>query len=192
VGGSSGAPHNGRPLDSKLDPYKPSLEQRFQEGCETAAVLWREIQAQGFEGSASLVPKLITPLWRMSAIPTIVQVKREPPYSLPDLVLCVLRRPAERTGEQQAVVARLRQVDQTIQTACDLSETFAAMVRDRQPQQLDPWLDQAESSTLPEFRPFVRGLRRDAVAVRNALELPYSNGITEGQIHRLKLVKRAM
>ena len=37
---------------------------------------------------------------------------------------------------------------------------------------------------------FARGLQEDLAAVKAGLTLAWSNGVTEGQIHRLKLVKR--
>lgn len=54
---------------------------------------------------------------------------------------------------------------------------------------LDPWLSKAEDSLLSAF---ARGLRKDQAAVSAALSQPWSNGQTEGQINRLKLLKRQM
>ena len=51
------------------------------------------------------------------------------------------------------------------------------------------WLEAAERSP---YAPFVRSLRRDQDAIAAALQLPWSNGMVEGQIHRLKLIKRQM
>ena len=61
----------------------------------------------------------------------------------------------------------------------------------RQVRNLDPWIGAAAASGLREIRRFALGLRQDA-AVRAALEHPWSQGQTEGQVTRLKLVKRQM
>jgi transposase len=66
------------------------------------------------------------------------------------------------------------------------------MVRERQHDHLEDWLEQAEPSELSAFHTFVSGLRRDVGAVAAALKLPYSNGVTEGHVHRLKIIKRSM
>lgn len=66
------------------------------------------------------------------------------------------------------------------------------MVRDRLPGELDVWLREAEESKIPELKRFATSLRGDYVAVKAALELPLSNGQVEGQVNRLKLIKRQM
>ncbi|EHP91380.1 transposase of ISMdi2, ISL3 family [Methylorubrum extorquens DSM 13060] len=39
---------------------------------------------------------------------------------------------------------------------------------------------------------FVTGLRQDEAAVRVAIVEPWSNGLVEGQVIRLKMIKRSM
>ena len=74
-----------------------------------------------------------------------------------------------------------------------LALQFIAMIRDRQPANLDAWLSAATAADSPrDFQGFARGLQTDLAAVRAALELPWSNGQTEGHIHRLKALKRQM
>ena len=62
-----------------------------------------------------------------------------------------------------------------------------AMVRAHAADALTPWLTDAESS---ELHGFAAGLRLDEAAVQAALTLPWSSGQVEGQVTRLKLVKR--
>jgi transposase len=57
---------------------------------------------------------------------------------------------------------------------------------------LSAWLERADASGVPEVRSFAAGLRRDRAAVDAALTLAWSNGQTEGQINRLKVLKRQM
>lgn len=113
-------------------------------------------------------------------------------HSIPDLVFDVLRREAERTPEEDQLVAELRGIPGPIGQSCRLSQEFAQMVRERQEAALDHWLAAAEASELREWRTFAHGIRRDEAAVRAALTEPWSQGPVEGHIHRLKLVKRAM
>ncbi|HEX4204490.1 MAG TPA: transposase [Ktedonobacteraceae bacterium] len=60
------------------------------------------------------------------------------------------------------------------------------------PQHLETWLKAAETSYLPEFESFASGVRQDQDAILAGLTLPWSSGQTEGQITRLKLLKRSM
>jgi transposase len=89
-------------------------------------------------------------------------------------------------------LARLPAQSSTLGEAVALAQDFAALVRQRQPAQLEPWLNRAAQSTLPPFRRFAKGLRADLAAVQAAVTLPWSQGPTEGQINRLKLLKRQM
>ncbi|MGH7869538.1 MAG: transposase [Candidatus Dormibacteraceae bacterium] len=71
-----------------------------------------------------------------------------------------------------------------------LVQTFALMLRKRQGERLETWLEQVRTSQIPELLRFAKGIERDQGAVQAALTLPYSNGVVEGHVHRLKLIKR--
>ena len=64
------------------------------------------------------------------------------------------------------------------------------MVRARKGGQLDTWLDSLLQSPLKDLHSFAKGIRSDIEAVEAGLILPWSNGQTEGQMTRLKLLKR--
>jgi transposase len=64
------------------------------------------------------------------------------------------------------------------------------MLRTRTGEKLDPWLAQVQESQIPELRSFVAGVERDKAAVKAGLTLPQSNGLVEGKLHKLKLIKR--
>jgi transposase len=73
-----------------------------------------------------------------------------------------------------------------------LVRPFVAMLAERRVEDLESWLRQAAHSQLPELKRFARGLRRDETAVQAAFSSDLSNGQTEGQVLRLKLIKRSM
>ena len=66
------------------------------------------------------------------------------------------------------------------------------MIRERQSEALLPWLENATKSGMESLKQFAKGIKQDIAAVTNALLLPWSNGQTEGQVNRLKLIKRQM
>jgi transposase len=66
------------------------------------------------------------------------------------------------------------------------------MVRQRKSEQLRPWMEEAIQSGIPELKSFVAGIERDYDAVKEALHLPWSQGITEGKVNKLKTIKRGM
>ena len=66
------------------------------------------------------------------------------------------------------------------------------MVRERIADGFEDWLHRAEKGIVPGMKNFAIGLRRDYEAVKMALSQPWSNGQVEGQVNRLKLIKRQM
>lgn len=73
-----------------------------------------------------------------------------------------------------------------------LARAFVALLRARDATALVPWLARAEASDVREFRDFAAGLHRDQAAIAAALTEPWSSGQVEGQVNRLKLLKRGM
>ena len=79
-----------------------------------------------------------------------------------------------------------------VKRAYQLAQGFSRMVRERQPEMLDGWLEEASKSDSPELRGFAESLCSDYGGVLAALCERWSNGQVEGQIYRLKLLKRQM
>jgi len=73
-----------------------------------------------------------------------------------------------------------------------LIQRFFRMVRNRHAELLDSWLEECLSSGVPDLQTFAEGLKREYAALKAALTFPYSNGPVEGQINKLKYVKRSM
>jgi len=102
----------------------------------------------------------------------------------------LLGDPADLDAEEDAYRARLRVLCPTIAHAQDLIHGFLRLLRERDQAALDPWLDAAAASQIPEMCSFAAGLRRDYAAVEAALSTEWNNGQVEGQVNRLKLLKR--
>ena len=79
-----------------------------------------------------------------------------------------------------------------VQTVYALLHAFLKMVRERKHQELRSWMEQAIRSGIPELGSFVAGIERDYDAVHAALRLPWSQGVTEGKVNKLKTLKRVM
>ena len=104
----------------------------------------------------------------------------------------VVRHAGQRTKDDAQQLAQLRAQHAEVAEAIDLAQDFAQLVRQRQPQALDPWLARAAKRAVGAFPRFAKGLRDDYDAVKAGVTLPWSNGPVEGQITRLKLLKRQM
>lgn len=119
---------------------------------------------------------------------------RPPPVRLPSArqVTWMLMRPERLSDEQQSIVEKLCQLFPAIETAKEMAQEFIRIVLERLLERFNWWLRAATQSRLKEFVSFARGLSEDYEAVKNALFYEWSNGQLEGQVNRLKLIKRMM
>ena len=104
----------------------------------------------------------------------------------------VLRRAEQRSVAEQELLTAVRTACPEVERACARGEQFLVLVRERNPEALPPWLTAAASCGLTDLERFATGWERDQEAVHAALILPDSHGQPEGQITRLKLIKRSM
>jgi transposase len=186
---------------SRLDPYKPYLLERWNAGCRNAIKLLDEIEVQGFGGKRSIVRAYLTQLRKAQGLPPrsrnlfgsgISHDPAQQPPTLHNLTWSIIRCPEKREHNEQQDLERLAQVHGDLDQMLTLAQDFAALLRERRGDELDDWLRRAHSSGIPALRRFAASLRQDYAAVKAAAVLPYSNGPTEGNINRLKLLKRQM
>jgi len=104
----------------------------------------------------------------------------------------LLLRPRELTDEEKQTVELLCRLSPEVRRAQELALSFIGLIKERRADELRAWLISAQRSEVAEFAAFSNGLTSDLPAVRAALEYEWSNGQVEGQVHRLKLVKRQM
>jgi transposase len=185
---------------SILDPYKAYLFERWHAGYRSAKKLYHEVQAQGFPGKYSIVAAYtsrfrppqgrITRHRRSGSPATIVEVDK--PLTPSRATWLVMRREAKLNDDEKQQLARLQAQEGAIAEAITLTQDFAALVRQRQPGQFETWLERATASGLQAFKSFANGLRADYEAVKAGVSLMWSTGPVEGQINRLKMLKRQM
>jgi transposase len=184
---------------SPLTPFAEYLTSRWAEGCHNGMQLWREVCEQGYAGPRYRIWEVVQRL--RDGLPVIADSGNESrqtpsprprPPSPRQVAGIFLRRPTDRTAEEQQVLAQVIERCPDARVAYDLSERFLSLMRQRQATSLDAWLTDATQSGLPEFQRLASGLLTDQAAVVAAASLPYSNGQTEGQVNKLKVLKRQM
>jgi transposase len=191
--------HYGRSI---LNPYQAYLLERWNAGCHTAIQLFQEIQARGYTGSYRRVTAYVSRIRQAQGIPPRRQGRRQtlpvvaepasPPLTPRRATWLVLRRAEQRTEAEAQQLVQMRAQSAEIAEAVDLAQDFATLVRQRQPAQLDLWLERAAASALEAVQRFARSLRDDYAAVKAGVTLPWSSGPVEGHINRLKMLKRQM
>jgi transposase len=180
-----------------LAPWEPYLLKRWEEGCHTATRLWREIREMGFAYSVTCVQRFCVRLRLEGASPRTLQRERSPYTSVRgpsarEVASLFVQWAERRTTEQVAYLEALCQSEPLLLRAYTLTQDFLTLVRERHGARLDAWLEAAGASTIRALERFALSLREDYAAVKAGLTRPESNGQTEGQINRLKLIKRAM
>jgi transposase len=166
-----------------LEPHLAWLDAEWAAGCRNGAELW--ISA-GFRGSLRVVAEWSTRRRRAESA-GCETVRKPPPARV--LSRLLLSERDHLTKGDAITVARIERGVPVLVSARELVERFHQMVRDRDPAALPAWITDAASSVLASFG---KGIVADRSAVAAAMSQPWSNGQTEGQITKLKLVKRQM
>lgn len=187
---------------SSMDPWRDWIIERWNRGQRNGRQTLRDLRAKDFTGNYATVLRYLNRLRdaQQGAAPHRLRISPGLPLvATPKQVLTprtaawtVLRPPDRRGSEAEALLARLREAAPILATAVTLAEEFAALVRGRKPERLDPWLQRAQDSAVPPLQRFARRMSSDYDAVRAAVTLAWSNGQVEGQINRLKTIKRQM
>jgi transposase len=188
-----------------IDVYKTYLAQRWQQGCHNGLQLEKELRAKGYKGSRRGIYYYLETLKASAgsqvsrhSVPALDQQTAPVPFnplltiSAPRATWLFFRRKEDLKAEEQDLIRQLRQASSQIETVYQLVEKFLHMVRERTGEQLDAWLGAVEATHLEAFQSFVTGIQQDKDAVLAGLTLPWSNGPLEGNVNRLKLIKKSM
>jgi transposase len=183
-------------------PYLPFLRERWEAGCHNGRQLFREANARGYSGSPAQLER-VTTQWRKQ-LPPSPPASKEPPH--PTSVTAPKRQrlssqraswlfvlPKEKlTADQQRQLDQMCQASEDLSTAYALSQDFLGMLKERRAQELKGWISAAKSSHVTELKSFAKSVQQDYAAIYAACSLPWSQGQVEGQINRLKCLKRQM
>jgi transposase len=181
----------------KLDPFKPWINQRWNEGLTSAAALHAEMAVtQGWTGSVQAVERYVRQFrgadGRSRAGRNPLQAPpAAPPPKTREVTRWLLTHPDNLDPAGQA---RLDAATAQCPHLGDLARHVRAFAKimslRRGDAELEGWLAGAEASDLPQLRSFARGIRRDQQAVTAGLSLPYSSAALEGNVNKIKLIKR--
>ena len=182
-----------------IDPYMPLLKQRVDEGRDNVQQLWREIQALGFTGSHDMVRLQVRRLRRACGCRCATgpqPISKPPRVNRPSarrIAWLALGHVPKPSTEDMALLKEIYQRWPQLQETAELAREFARILKGHDADALETWTQLAEEpSILEEVRRFAQTLRQDWAAVVQAAKQPWSQGQVEGQINRLKLVKRQM
>jgi hypothetical protein len=187
----------GRWTPTQLDGFAASIDDWVKGGGHNAAELYRNLAGRGCRASYDAVRRYLARHLGSTGRPGPRVGPLKPPAPPPSpsarkLSFEFIRRPEDRTAEEQGRLERLRAGDVGLREGLDLAAEFAAQIRKSGTQTFADWLAAVAASGCAELRSFAAGLCQDEAAVSAALTEPWSNGPVEGHVNRLKTIKRQM
>ena len=183
---------------SLLDPYIDYLEKRLREDCWNAGQLWREVRARGYPGGTKMVSRYVTAR-RVKSPPPSSSAGMEPETRMPlpipsveQVSWWIVLEPGKLKPDEKKFLESLSQVSGQAEELLRLSRELVEIIKRKDGDGLTVWLNRAQNSEVKELRGFAFGITKDEAAVRQAVTSRWSNGQTEGQVNRLKTIKRQM
>src|SRR5262245_754129 len=175
---------------SQLDEFDAYLRERWASGCQSAGQLYRELCEKGYTGSDVTVRRHVQ-LWREKDVKPLPPAPKKISVPGPRSCVWLLLKKGEKLTEEECLAR------QTVLDACpaiaqglELIEAFRKAICSRSEKKFDAWMDAVTKSQIPEFENFVKVLQKDEAVVRAAVSSEWSNGQNEGQVNRLKMLKR--
>ena len=172
-----------------VDVHAPYLERRLAEGCRNASLLWRELKALGFRGRYTAVK---TWVGQQRPAETRARLKRDDgtiwsPPTTHRIARMMMTDVTALDIHDAKLIAGLLSKAPALADTVSAARRLALLLRHKSEESLATVLEAAGHTLL---QPFVATLRKDIAAVQAALELPWTTSPVEGQISRLKMIKR--
>lgn len=180
------SPRGGRP--GILDEHKPYLHERWNAGCTNVLQLHAEITARGYRGSYGTVNLYLQPFRALGVAPPAAPA----PPKVRDITGWMLRHPDSLDADEQAKLKETLARCPHLDAAAAHVSAFAEMMTGRHGERLDAWIAAVDAGDLPDLHSFTRGLTHDHDAVLAGLTLEHSSGAVEGNVNRIKMIKRQM
>jgi transposase len=182
---------------TKLDPYIDMVNQRWNEGVTNAEAITAELRALGFKGDAQAVRRYLQPLRPPGTSPSHPHPRRRKPAPATPAVpkpraisKALLTHPGHLSEDDALIVKNATARCAHLERLHQHVRTFAKIMAQRRGQELPAWLEAVEADDLPELRSLAAGMRRDLAAVINGLTLEHNSGAVEGNVTRVKRLKR--
>lgn len=179
----------GRNFKSKLDGYKKEILTLFSKGY-SAYKIYSIIKQNGFDGSDSLVRHFVLSIKNKKVTlhnqDDVENVERK---NLITLLYKDIEKVKSITKNQ---LERILQIYPELKIVYEIAKQFREILFSKDAFKLVEWLNRAKALNISEINSFISGIERDFEAVRNAVMYKYSNGLAEGTVNKIKVIKRIM
>ena len=197
-------PERARPprVASMLDPYLDYIDDRLTEGCTNASLIWRELKEKGFTGNKWQVLRYVQhqrkqpskhhPFGQNTKPAPKVQKQLSLPLPSAKQLSWLLLKSTDKHSRKESLLFEHVLQHQPLKAVREQAIAFRDIVTKQDAAAFPAWLSHNELSTVPALKTFTEGIRSDYDAVYAALTYPWSNGQVEGQVTRIKYLKRMM
>lgn len=177
---------------TNISLFSEYIQKRIEEDKEIQVIqLWKEIKANGYNGCRSVVYEYLKGYVKPHQ--RIQMPKLKISSWIPRKVSLLLYRKENMLSKSdKELLDMLYEKSPDIRMAAVLSSKFREIMESKQGDLLNTWITEVKAYSLKELSSFAKGLLSDYSAVKNALTLPWSNGQVEGQVNKLKTIKRQM
>ena len=174
--------------DSILEPHHAYLRQRCIDGVTSTGALLAEIRDRGYRGGERTLRRYL-----IATRGTPATTPAPPPVpSSRTITAWIMRPPAKLTAADTAALAAACTTCPDLATIRDLAQGFITLVRERGGKHLTTWVELARNGPVPSISTFAAGLQKDWNAVTAGLTTTWSSGPVEGNVNRIKMIKRQM
>jgi len=184
--------HYGIRREGKLAPFRDTVLRMRKEGI-TYQEIANHIYRLGYDGSVAAIRGFVTKEQRISA--DLAEVEADGAVELIErkYMIRLLYKPLSEVkgitpAQYEAVIKRFPQAAVVYQVI----DVFKKAINSKQIKYLPIWMDAVRALGIPEFDSFINGLEQDLEAVENTVIFDYNNGLAEGSINKLKVIKRIM
>ena len=177
--------YNSQRRKEKIEPFIQRINELGMQGSKSKEIV-RIIKSEGCTCSENYIRKNITEQRKLRFAPPKRKVPRKALISL--LYISMDKVKDLREEELAEIIERYPLLGEFYEYV----RSFKEILFSKKAELLEAWLDTAERSGIPELISFVNGIRQDFEATKAAIEYPYSNGIAEGNVNKVKVAKRRM
>ena len=179
------------PKRGLLDPWREWLKEQRESGNYNASRIWREMVARGFTGSETIVRDAVAK-WRKGWNPPVTTAVRLPSVSRVSRWLMPWRITRDEENYASRFISLMCEKEPELKIAQQLALEFYRILKTQNKSQLSSWFTRVHESGSAEFRRVAAGMEADAAAICEAISSRWSNGVVEGHVNRLKMLKRQM
>lgn len=172
---------------SILDVYKPGIIQMVMDG-SNYRLIYDKIKKDGYNGSESLLRTFISNIRKRN-----IEINKIRHVIERNALISLLYK--EIDNEKNITKEKFNQFITLYPDASliyEIIKTFKEIIFSKKAEKLDSWIKETKSKNIPEMNSFITGIERDIAAVENAIKYDYNNGLAEGTVNKIKVVKRIM